>query len=87
MAEADLWCAVVRRALRDAQAGDNRARDWLRRGGGDFATVCSCAGLDPEAVASRARRLWPEAVSPGPALPAVDSAALRALAALRSLAA
>ncbi len=41
----------------------SRAREWLLRGGADFAKVCDYAGLDPAAVRDRAIDLahkgWP----------------------------
>lgn len=33
------------------------ARDWLTRGGYEFKRVCEMAGLEPEAVADRAKLL------------------------------
>lgn len=63
-----LWIAVLTIAVRDAEArltGDahrhtegkvNRAQAcaWFERGGRDFETVCTLAGLEPSAV----REAW-----------------------------
>ena len=47
--EARLWHAVAAHALHDAAKGKDV--EWLASP--DFAAVCTLAGLDPEAVATR----------------------------------
>ncbi len=59
--ERQLWAAVLIQAINDAMRvdayspEDRRAKDdaisWLNKGGRDFITVCTLAGMEPEAVA------------------------------------
>jgi hypothetical protein len=69
-----LWIAVLQRAIDDACSKPNTqitaaevqaARIWLTRPSRDFNDVCNLAGLDPEAVRDRARRLIPSDDLPG----------------------
>ena len=61
-----LWCAVINQAIMDAtslrtstraQREQREALDWLLHDGHDFILVCSLAGVDPEAVRDRMKRL------------------------------
>lgn len=61
-----LWAAVIGTAIEDAtslrtntraQREKREALDWLLHDGHDFTLVCSLAGLDPEAVRDRMKRL------------------------------
>ena len=74
--EQALWTAVLSNALFDALYGPGstkadaklqiiiQARAYLTRPNKDFDQVCSLAGLDPEAVQERTRRLIAKAPSP-----------------------
>ena len=71
--EWELWASVVYQTLLDAtgraRPGDrntgsmltvvdqDRARDWLLRGGDDFREICEMAGMEPWCVRDRARTL------------------------------
>lgn len=72
--ERQLWCAVIERAVLDAQSIGKtdtirRERDaaisWLTRPYRGFNQACSLAGLDPEAVRERSRRLFAQAEGGG----------------------
>lgn len=65
-----LWCSVIALAIEDATANvdiknertsrildKQQARRWLMEPNRDFNEVCHLAGLDPEAVRERTRRL------------------------------
>lgn len=61
-----LWCSVLSLAIADAtslRTGKDAQRDrhaalkWLLTDTNDFRTVCTLAGLDPEAVRDRFMRI------------------------------
>lgn len=63
-----LWCAVLSQAItdattkrigKDAQRDQRAAIEWLSTDNRDFRTVCTLAGVDPEAVRDRLMRLLP----------------------------
>jgi hypothetical protein len=60
--ERDLWAAVIQRAVLDATGSlrDQKtkshiepAREWFRRNGRDYRSVCALAGVDPDALRDR----------------------------------
>ena len=52
-----LWASVLLLAFEDAQR-DPHERHWFSPADRGFRAVCELAGLDPAAVAERARRSW-----------------------------
>lgn len=77
---AQLWCAVIMQLIEDATSNapalHNERRDarrWFLRKGADFCEVCALAGLDAEAVQSRALKLIAEedAINP-PGTPQIE---------------
>lgn len=64
--EKHLWCAVLGQVIadattmrtgKDAQRDQREAIEWLLTDTIDFRTVCTLAGVDPEAVRERFMRI------------------------------
>lgn len=64
--EKHLWCAVLGQAItdatttrtgKDAQRDQRAAIEWLTTDTMDFRTVCTLAGVDPDAVRERFMRI------------------------------